>query len=116
MHQSVNEMIILFPTNLNSGEIHENLLVLENTSNQMINLTTKFKAKIDLFSNQKMYSPDSESKQILSTSSSASSALSDSNQIDDLTLKNAIVSDLVSYSYEIAHTVKRIVCIMGADN
>jgi hypothetical protein len=32
---------------------------------------------------------------------------------EDVQLKNVIVSNLVSYSYDIAHTVKRIVCIMG---
>ena len=30
-------------------------------------------------------------------------------------LKNIIVSDLVNYSYEIAHTVKQIIVIMGAE-
>ncbi|CAF0953229.1 unnamed protein product [Brachionus calyciflorus] len=98
VHHSVNEMIILFPTNLTSGEIHENLLVLEQTSNKMINLTHKYKNKLELFS--KIDCNDD---------------LTDAN-IDDQNLKNLIVSDLVSFSYEIAHTVKRIVCIMGADN
>jgi hypothetical protein len=28
-------------------------------------------------------------------------------------VKNSLMTSLVSYSYEIAHTVKRIVCIMG---
>jgi hypothetical protein len=38
------------------------------------------------------------------------------NQIGDSSmLRNMIVSSLVTYSYEIAYTVKRIVCIMGAD-
>lgn len=31
-------------------------------------------------------------------------------------LKNVIVSNLVTYSYDIAFTVKRIVCIMGAES
>lgn len=93
VNASVNEMIILFPSNLNSIEIRENLNVLEKTSNQMISLTEKYRTELDVFSSYSM-----------------------SEQLDEISLKNLIISDLVSFSYEIAHTVKKIVCIMGTDN
>jgi hypothetical protein len=34
---------------------------------------------------------------------------------DTMVIKTMIVSNLVTCSYEIAHTVKRIVCIMDAE-
>lgn len=89
----VNEMIVLFPSNLSSVDIRENLVVLEKTSTQMVNLTEKFRTELDIFASYSL-----------------------SEQLDEINIKNSIISDLVSFSYEIAHTVKKIVCIMGADN
>lgn len=100
----------------------------------------EYSAKIDLFvsnggrendgENTIDSSSSSSKQQQISTSSSSSSAISSSNSdqfkhqqqqqqqqlsADDIAIKNMIITNLVSYSYEIAHTVKRIVCAMGAD-
>jgi hypothetical protein len=132
--------------NLNPIEIEVHLTTLEETCKNLTDLVNKYSSKIDLFvsiggacssheqqqaantenqlnrnSNQEM---TSNSNKPMSTSSSSSSAISSthsdsfSKQLsqDDLMIKNMIVTNLVSYSYEIAHTVKRIVCAMGADN
>lgn len=55
----------------------------------------------------------SPTSSVLLLNSSASDASTVKSSAEDIQLKNVIVSNLVSYSYEIAHTVKRIVCIMG---
>lgn len=94
VNSSVSEMIVLFPNNLNSDEIRENLVVLEKTSNQMVKLTQKHRTQLEIFATQTL----------------------SVQQLDEISLKNLLISDLVSFSYEIAHTVKKIVCIMGADN
>lgn len=98
---------------------------------------SEYNSKIDLFMNLGGSSDgettgattQTESKQISASSSSSSAISSTSDQAgaaganphtqlsqDDVAIKNMIITNLVSYSYEIAHTVKRIVCVMGADN
>ncbi|RNA03283.1 ARF GTPase-activating GIT2-like isoform X1, partial [Brachionus plicatilis] len=79
----VNEMIVLFPSNLNSAEIRENLVVLEGTSSQMITLTQRYRTQLEAFASQSL--PD--------------------QRLEEISLKNAIITDLVSFSYEIAHTI-----------
>lgn len=103
-----------------------------------MNLIMRYNFEIDSFT-----SPDYEEdlrageefiktahKTALSNSSSSSSAISSGSELpnnlqqhmkqhgvqESPMLKNMIVSNLVTYSYEIAFTVKRIVCIMGADS
>lgn len=124
----VHEMILLFPENLDnySGPLQENLVLLEDTCRNLVELIYKNYTQIEHFINDTCELNEKKHEQengnhakmtgpTLSGSSSISSALSSSsdpmNQ-DNLVLKTMIVSNLVSYSYEIAHTVKRIVCIM----
>lgn len=151
VNSSVHEMIILFPDTMEpSNPIHENLVQLDETCKNLVELVNSYHLKIStsMVSNESTTVPDpaspskeptSKTKVSMSTSSSSSSALSNgssapainssefqhnqhlqhisSQQLqDNLLLKNMIISNLVNYSYEIAHTVKRIVCIMGADN
>ena len=107
------------------------------TSHNLIDLIKQYQSQIESFSleyetgqkDSKNYDKSTTAPlATMSNSSSSSSALScgsgpdiqnAANQIsnqDNPMLKNMIVSNLVTYSYEIAYTVKRIVCIMGADN
>lgn len=105
-----------------------------------MNLVQKYTSEIDAFSCNEYEDEDNNSrdqisskgqaKPILSASSSSSSAISSGSELpshmqqhmkeegqqESPILKNMIVSNLVTYSYEIAFTVKRIVCIMGAEN
>ncbi len=122
---------------LSSQPIQENLQILIDTSRNLIDLIKQYQAQIESFSIENDQSIES-TKLIghiktaplatLSASSSSSSALScgsgndlqqtnlnTQQQTESPMLKNMIVSNLVTYSYEIAYTVKRIVCIMGAD-
>ena len=121
-----------------SQSIQENLTILIENSKSLIDLINKYQSQIDSFSNENAlnYTITNNdetlkpmSSAIMSTSSSSSSALSSgsSSEVPNNTsnnpstqdtqmLKNMIVSNLVTFSYEIAYTVKRIVCIMGADN
>lgn len=125
---------------MNAGAIQENLLILDDTCRNMIELITRNYTQLESLAIGNSLNNDEENGEkpaktnaangtgnTLSASSSSSSAISSGsasdplNQLnqqgqDSLVLKNMIVSNLVSYSYEIAHTVKRIVCIMGADN
>jgi hypothetical protein len=108
---------------MDSSSIKENLIQLNETCKNLVDLVNSYHTKIsqtnlELTTSAAIKSPNKIS---LSTSSSSSSALSNdlatSQQMqDNILLKNMIISNLVNYSYEIAHTVKRIVCIMGADN
>ncbi len=140
VNMSVNEMIALFPKNLNSKSIQDNLANLIENSHNLMNLVLKYNLEIDSFSSldyeeefsATKYNPgnsDATVKTVLSNSSSSSSAISSGSEMPSLMqhhlknnnqespiLKNMIVSNLVTYSYEIAYTVKRIVCIMGAEN
>ena len=92
-----------------------------------------FKTQINYFQTQIRENSSSSSSSAISSSTSdqfnaavsaglsAAQSPSSSNSTaqmsqDDLAVKNMIITNLVSYSYEIAHTVKRIVCAMGADN
>ena len=59
----------------------------------------------------------------LSNSSSTSSALSASSSNGDGSstntetyIRNQVSSNIITYCYDIAFTVKKIVCIIGADN
>ena len=126
---------------LSSGPLHENLKLLEDTCTNLVELIYKNYAQIEHFIHADTESDKKQEmtggkkttittnsaannngtqQQTMSGSSSSSSAISsgsmgsDHNQ-DSLVLKTMIVSNLVTYSYEIAHTVKRIVCIMDAD-
>jgi hypothetical protein len=125
----VHEMIILFPQNLEnySGPLQENLVLLEDTCRSLVELIYKNYSQIEHIISDTYELSEKKSEQqengnnhkatgqTLSGSSSISSALSSGSDAitqDSLVLKNMIVSNLVSYSYEIAHTVKRIVCIM----
>jgi hypothetical protein len=122
---------------LSSQPIQENLQILIDTSRNLIDLIKQYQAQIESFSVENDQ-PIESTKLIghiktaplatLSASSSSSSALSCGSgndlqqtnlntpqQTESPMLKNMIVSNLVTYSYEIAYTVKRIVCIMGAD-
>lgn len=104
-----------------------------------MNLVQKYNSEIDTFSCNEYEDEDNtnrdlsskgQTKPILSASSSSSSAISSGSELpshmqqhmkqegqqESPILKNMIVSNLVTYSYEIAFTVKRIVCIMGAEN
>ncbi len=125
----VHEMILLFPQNLEnySGPLQENLVLLEDTCRSLVELIYKNYSQIEHIISDTYELSEKKSEQqengnqhkatgqTLSGSSSISSALSSGSDAitqDSLVLKNMIVSNLVSYSYEIAHTVKRIVCIM----
>jgi hypothetical protein len=117
---------------MESNAIQENLVQLDETCKNLVELVNNYQAKISssLANDTKNDGPTSPSKPkiSLSTSSSSSSAISSGSTSDNhlhltsqqfqdnILLKNMIISNLVNYSYEIAHTVKRIVCIMGADN
>jgi len=135
-------MIALFPQNLSSKPIQENLSNLIENSHNLMNLVMKYNFEIDSFSSldyeeeftalkANPVNPDvvPSVKTALSNSSSSSSAISSGSEMpsyinqqlknnnqESPILKNMIVSNLVSYSYEIAYTVKRIVCIMGAES
>lgn len=118
---------------MESNAIQENLVQLDETCKNLVELVNNYQTKIasslsnDTSKNDGPTSP-SKPKISLSTSSSSSSAISSGSTSDNhlhltsqqfqdnILLKNMIISNLVNYSYEIAHTVKRIVCIMGADN
>lgn len=113
---------------------------MEETCKNLTDLVNKHSSKIDLFAslgcssssepigveNQDNRNSNQESNiaKPISGSSSSSSAISSSNSEncskqlsqDDIAIKNMIVTNLVSFSYEIAHTVKRIVCAMGTEN
>ena len=111
-----------------SQSIQENLQILIETSRNLIELIKQYQSQIESFAEYsncnelKLKNDEKQTNQVnLSNSSSSSSALScgsgpEVNTQDNPMLKNMIVSNLVTYSYEIAYTVKRIVCIMGADN
>ena len=131
--------------NLNSQPIQENLSKLIENSRALMQLVTKYNFEIDSFSSidcacddglNSHKAPNSDevlklnnsNPTALSASSSSSSAISSGSELpnnlqqqikhqnqESPILKNMIVSNLVTYSYEIAYTVKRIVCIMGAD-
>ena len=100
VNQSVQEMIVLFPANLDSNSIVHNLNLLEETCKKLIQMINKYGKQIAAFSEDE----------------SMSNSLTDGQLSEKLSVKNMIVSNMVTYSYEIAQTVKRIVCIMGADN
>ena len=126
----VHEMITLFPQNLNlySEPLQENLALLEETCRNLVDLIYANYNQIEHFINEACEQMEKRLERqenkpgnpTMSGSSSASSALSSNSEPinqDNLVLKTMIVSNLVTYSYEIAHTVKRIVCIMdNADN
>ena len=113
---------------MSSQPIQENLQILIETSRNLIDLIKQYQAQIESFAEYnndalKAIRQDVKQNQIVTLSNSSSSSLAlscgsgpDAQQQDSPMLKNMIVSDLVTYSYEIAYTVKRIVCIMGADN
>lgn len=118
---------------MNSQPIEENLVKLIENSRNLTNLIVKYNAEIDTFSTLEYDGEDIQKsnaqKSALSASSSSSSAISSSSELpvhiqqhmkqhsqESPMLKNMIVSNLVTYSYEIAYTVKRIVCIMGAES
>jgi hypothetical protein len=120
--QCVHEMISLFPNGSSclGAALHENLCLLDETCRTLADLIEKNSAQIDMF-----VVGESVAVKTLSVSSSASSALSSSTPPvvsgddealnDTMVIKTMIVSNLVTCSYEIAHTVKRIVCIMDAE-
>jgi len=133
VNKSVHEMIVLFPQHLNSQPIEENLFKLIENSRNLTNLIVKYSLEIDSFSIVDYEGDDLQKsntqKTALSASSSSSSAISSGSELpvnmqqhmkqhsqESPMLKNMIVSNLVTYSYEIAYTVKRIVCIMGAES
>ena len=123
----------------------DNLMTLKETCKNLTDLVGKYQLQIESFHNETNGSDGSATHSEeankataitkMSNSSSSSSAISagsisdhnllnqqqttiqqiQSNQDLGL-LKNVIVSNLVTYSYDIAFTVKRIVCIMGAES
>ena len=119
---------------MNSTEIEKNLLTLDENCKKLIELINKCHVKLEHFAHlskenngntgagggggdkadtltRSSSNPSSPTSSILLQNSSSMELAKYS--AEDLQLKNVIVSNLVSYSYEIAHTVKRIVCIMG---
>ncbi len=130
-------MIVLFPENINSEPIEQNLSKLIENSQSLMQLIHKYNSEIDAFSANE-YEDEAEAggnlkgqstKLVLSNSSSSSSAISSGSELpshlqqhmkqennqESPILRNMLVSNLVTYSYEIAFTVKRLVCIMGAE-
>ncbi len=96
--------------------------VLDDNCKKLIELINKCHLKLEQFAqlSKEIASKSSAENNAASSSSSPPSPTTSLNELavqrfsaEDIQLKNVIVSNLVSYSYDIAHTVKRIVCIMG---
>ncbi len=104
---------------MTSAEIEQNLQVLDENCKKLIDLISKCHVKLEQFAQLSKELASSKNNEDGSPSDPVSPTTS-LNELaaqrfspEDIQLKNVIVSNLVSYSYDIAHTVKRIVCIMG---
>jgi hypothetical protein len=105
---------------LKSDELNDCLVSLIETCKKLLELIDKYNSQLlSLNDNQ----TNKQKSSGLSNSSSTSSALSSSSSNGDGSLtntetfiRNQVSSNIITYCYDIAFTVKKIVCIIGADS
>ncbi len=104
---------------MKSDELNDCLVSLTETCKKLLELIDKYNGQL-LSLNENQTNKHKSSG--LSNSSSTSSALSSSSNGDgsstntETFIRNQVSSNIITYCYDIAFTVKKIVCIIGADS
>jgi len=100
VNDAVNEMVELFEQPIEIPEVQECLQLLIETNRNLFELTQKsHKSSGNIFAN----------------TPTSSAFLQGDSASNDILLRNVVVNNMISYSYDIAYTVKKLVTLLGAD-
>jgi hypothetical protein len=106
---------------LKSDELNDCLVSLIETCKKLLELIDKYNSQLLSLNDNQTNKHKSSGLSNSSSTSSALSSSSSSNGDGSLTnnetfIRNQVSSNIITYCYDIAFTVKKIVCIIGADS